>query len=231
MTANDVVISSLTKSYRRGQTTTSIFNNFDLTIGRGEFVAVMGPSGSGKTTLLNMIGGLDRPDTGKVVVAGLDLGSARSKEIARFRSETIGFVFQFYNLLSFLSALDNVALPLQLTRLSGRERAERVRLALSIVGLEDKAGSRPSQLSGGQEQRVAIARAIVSDPQILLCDEPTGDLDQKTADEIMELLSALNKRQSKTIVMVTHDPRCAAYATRSIMLDKAGERARLAALA
>ncbi|AEV37831.1 Lipoprotein-releasing system ATP-binding protein LolD [Pseudovibrio sp. FO-BEG1] len=228
MTKTNIRIQNLSKHFEQGQVETHIFQDLDLSIKEGEFVAVMGPSGSGKTTLLNLIGGIDSPDAGSVVVDGLDLGSASKKELAKFRSQTIGFIFQFYNLLPFLNAEDNVALPLQLTRLSSKEKSERVALALNIVGLSEKAKFKPSQLSGGQEQRVAIARSIVSDPAILLCDEPTGDLDQKTADEIMDLLSALSESHNKTIVMVTHDPRVAQRASRIIHFDKADRFTRIA---
>ncbi|AWA98052.1 TPA: ABC transporter ATP-binding protein [Vibrio parahaemolyticus] len=221
MSSTGIYINNLCKQYKQGQIETSIFKNFDLTIEAGEFLAIMGPSGSGKTTLLNLIGGLDVPDKGVVQVDGVDLAQATKKQLAKLRSQSIGFIFQFYNLLPFLSAQDNIALPLQLTKLSQQEKMKRVALALDIVGLADKAKSRPNQLSGGQEQRVAIARAIVSDPAILLCDEPTGDLDQVSADEVMDLLTALNTEYNKTIIVVTHDPRVAERASRVIHFDKA----------
>jgi putative ABC transport system ATP-binding protein len=180
----------------------------------------MGPSGSGKTTLLNLIGGLDQPSSGEVEVAGRRIDRLAGNALAHWRSENVGFIFQFYNLMPVLSAADNVELPLLLTRLPAAQRRRNVEIVLKIVGLADRARHRPNELSGGQEQRVAIARAIVSDPQILVCDEPTGDLDRATADEILKLLQTLNREHGKTIVMVTHDPKAAEYAGRTIHLDK-----------
>jgi len=192
----------------------------DLDIPRGDFLALMGPSGSGKTTLLNLIGGLDRPTAGSIVVDGQPIEGLSSGALARWRAATVGFVFQFYNLLPVLSAQKNVELPLLLTGLSARERRRHAEIALTLVGLRDRAKHRPRELSGGQEQRVAIARAIVSDPALLVCDEPTGDLDRATGREILELLGMLNRDHGKTIVMVTHDPKAAEYASRRLHLDK-----------
>jgi len=183
-------------------------------------LALMGPSGSGKTTVLNLIGGLDRPDSGDVIVAGEALTPLSGGQLAKWRSRHVGFVFQFYNLMPMLSAERNVGLPLLLAPLSRAEREKHVRLALEIVGLSDRARHKPSELSGGQQQRVAIARAIVADPTIIVCDEPTGDLDRATADDILSLLQELNRSQGKTIVMVTHDQKAAAYASRQLNLDK-----------
>jgi putative ABC transport system ATP-binding protein len=215
-----VEIRGVTKTYRRGGETIEILHGLDLDIPRGDFVALMGPSGSGKTTLLNLIGGLDTPTAGRIVVDGARIDRLSSGELSRWRAAHVGFVFQFYNLLPVLSAERNVELPLLLTSLSAPERRRRARIALTLVGLEDRARHRPRELSGGQEQRVAIARAIVSDPTLLVCDEPTGDLDRKTAHEILSLLQTLNAEHGKTIVMVTHDPKAAEYARRRLHLDK-----------
>jgi putative ABC transport system ATP-binding protein len=215
-----VEIRGVTKVYRRGREPIEALHGIDLDIARGDFVALMGPSGSGKTTLLNLIGGLDTPTSGSIVVAGRRIDRLGSGELAAWRAAHVGFVFQFYNLLPALSAQRNVELPLLLTSFSARERRRRARIALSLVGLEDRARHRPRELSGGQEQRVAIARAIVSDPTLLVCDEPTGDLDRATADEIMRLLGMLNRDHGKTVVMVTHDPRAAEHARRRVHLDK-----------
>ena len=220
MTEPLVQIRSLTKHYTRGKQTVEVLHGIDLDIPRGDFVALMGPSGSGKTTLLNLIGGLDTPTGGSVSVDGKRIDEYRAGDLARWRAEHIGFVFQFYNLLPVLSAQKNVELPLLLTRMGGAERAKRAQLALTLVGLADRGGHKPSELSGGQEQRVAIARALVTDPTLLVCDEPTGDLDRKTADEILTLLQTLNREHGKTIVMVTHDPKAAEYASRTVHLDK-----------
>ena len=220
MTEPLVQIRSLTKHYTRGKQTVEVLHGIDLDIPRGDFVALMGPSGSGKTTLLNLIGGLDTPTGGSVSVDGKRIDEYRAGDLARWRAEHIGFVFQFYNLLPVLSAQKNVELPLLLTRMGGAERAKRAQLALTLVGLADRGGHKPSELSGGQEQRVAIARALVTDPTLLVCDEPTGDLDRKTADEILTLLQRLNREHGKTIVMVTHDPKAAEYASRTVHLDK-----------
>jgi putative ABC transport system ATP-binding protein len=208
------------KRFIKGRETISIFDKLDLAIPRGDFVAVMGPSGSGKTTLLNLLGGIDRADAGEVAVAGKRIDGLSEGELARWRAANIGFVFQFYNLMPMLTAAQNVELPLLLTSLRGKERAARVETALSVVGLADRAKHYPREMSGGQQQRVAIARAIVSDPSLLLCDEPTGDLDRASADEILSILQLLNKELGKAIVMVTHDPAAARYAQRTLQLDK-----------
>jgi putative ABC transport system ATP-binding protein len=216
-----VRVEGVHKVYRRGSAPpVDVLKGLDLTVEAGEFLALMGPSGSGKTTLLNLIGGLDKPTSGRVVVAGEDLGRARGRALARWRARHVGFIFQFYNLLPVLTAARNVELPLLLTRMSRAERRKRVATALELVGLADRAHHVPAQLSGGQEQRVGIARAIINDPTILLCDEPTGDLDRETGDEILDLIAALNRRQGKTVIMVTHDPRAAQWARRVVRLDK-----------
>jgi putative ABC transport system ATP-binding protein len=215
-----VQVRGVTKSYRRGGATIEVLHGVDLDIPRGEFVALMGPSGSGKTTLLNLIGGLDTPTGGSIVVDGHRIDRLSSAELARWRAAHVGFVFQFYNLLPVLTAQRNVELPLLLTTLSAAERKRHAAIALDLVGLADRAAHKPKELSGGQEQRVAIARAIVSDPTLLVCDEPTGDLDRATATEIMALLQTLNREHGKTIVMVTHDPKVAEYASRQLHLDK-----------
>jgi putative ABC transport system ATP-binding protein len=220
MMANLVEVRGVTKSYRRGGETIEVLHGVDLDIPRGDFVALMGPSGSGKTTLLNLMSGLDAPTAGSIVVDGRRIDRLSSGELARWRAANVGFVFQFYNLLPVLSAQRHVELPLLLTTLGAAERRRRALIALTLVGLADRAGHRPRELSGGQEQRVAIARAIVSDPTLLVCDEPTGDLDRGTAGEIMTLLRTLNREHGKTIVMVTHDPRAAEYASRRLHLDK-----------
>ncbi len=208
------------KDYRRGSETVHVLDHLSLEVPAGDFLALMGPSGSGKTTLLNMIGGLDRPSQGSVEVAGQRLEQLSDGKLARWRADNVGFVFQMYNLLPVLSAAGNVELPLLLTRLGSADRAKRTAAALALVGLSDRAKHKPRELSGGQEQRVGIARAIVGDPRILLCDEPTGDLDRKAGDEILDLLTALNQKHGKTIVMVTHDPRAAAHAKHILYLDK-----------
>jgi putative ABC transport system ATP-binding protein len=210
----------VSRVYRKGKEQVEVLQNLDLVIPRGDFLVIMGPSGSGKTTLLNLLGGLDRPTSGTVTVDGAEISSMSNSQLSRWRSTHVGFVFQFYNLLPVLSAQKNVELPLLLTRFGARERAERAALALDIVGLADRARHLPRELSGGQEQRVAIARAIVSDPTLLLCDEPTGDLDRDTADEILKLLQILNREHGKTIVMVTHDARAASFAARILHVDK-----------
>jgi putative ABC transport system ATP-binding protein len=215
-----VQIRRVTKHYRRGGETIEVLHGVDLDIPRGDFVALMGPSGSGKTTLLNLIGGLDSPTAGSIVVDGRRIDRLSSGDLARWRAAHVGFVFQFYNLLPVLSAQKNVELPLLLTSLPARERRRRAMIALALVGLADRARHKPKELSGGQEQRVAIARAIVSDPTLLVCDEPTGDLDRATAAEVLTLLQMLNREHDKTIVMVTHDPKAAEYARRQLHLDK-----------
>ncbi|NGX16313.1 ABC transporter ATP-binding protein [Wenzhouxiangella sp. XN24] len=215
-----IEIRGLTKVYTRGKQKVEALHAVDLDIERGDFVALMGPSGSGKTTLLNLIGGLDSPTSGTINVDGQSLERMSSGALARWRAAHVGFVFQFYNLLPVLSAQRNVELPLLLTRLSAAQRRKNAGVALQLVGLADRAQHKPRELSGGQEQRVAIARAIVSDPSLLVCDEPTGDLDRETADEILELLQMLNREHGKTIVMVTHDPKAAEHARRLVRLDK-----------
>jgi putative ABC transport system ATP-binding protein len=210
----------LCKGYTKGKETITIFDHLDLTIPSGDFIAVMGPSGSGKTTLLNLLGGLDRPDSGEIEVAGARLDRLSESELSRWRASHIGFIFQFYNLMPMLTAAQNVELPLLLTRLGRKERRQRVETALGVVGLADRVKHYPKEMSGGQQQRVAIARAVVSDPALLLCDEPTGDLDRATADEVLSILQVLNRDLGKTIVMVTHDPAAAQYAKRSLHLDK-----------
>jgi putative ABC transport system ATP-binding protein len=208
------------KRYTRGKQLVEVLHGVDLQIEQGDFVALMGPSGSGKTTLLNLIGGLDKPTEGSVTVSGERIDQLSSGRLAQWRAQHIGFVFQFYNLMPMLSAQRNVELPLLLTRLSASQRRKNAEVALSVVGLADRARHKPSELSGGQAQRVAIARALVADPTLLICDEPTGDLDRTTADEILRLLQVLNREHGKTIVMVTHDPKAAEYATHVLHLDK-----------
>jgi len=215
-----VRLEQVMKHYRRGSETVEVLQQLDVEIAAGEFIAIMGPSGSGKTTLLNLIGGLDRPDEGTVTVAGQRVDTMSDRELTRWRSGHVGFVFQLYNLMPKLTAEANVELPLMLTRMSARQRAEHVGTALTVVGLSDRARHRPTELSGGQQQRVAIARAIVADPTLLVCDEPTGDLDRRTAVEILELLRSLNQKMGKTIIMVTHDPLAARFATRQLHVDK-----------
>ena len=220
--SNDVLVhaSGLHKEFRRGSERIDVLQGVDLEIPAGDFLALMGPSGSGKTTLLNLLGGLDSPTSGTITIAGQRIDQMSSGQLARWRASNIGFVFQLYNLLPVLTAERNVELPLLLTKLSRKERRRHVEVALRVVGLADRARHYPRQLSGGQEQRVGIARAIVIDPTLLLCDEPTGDLDRKAGDEILDLLQALNRENGKTIVMVTHDPHAAARAKRVLYLDK-----------
>jgi putative ABC transport system ATP-binding protein len=213
-------LTHVSKRFTKGKETISIFDHLDLTIPRGDFVAMMGPSGSGKTTLLNLLGGIDHVDEGELAIADQRIDGMSEGQLAAWRARNVGFIFQFYNLMPMLTAAQNVELPLLLTKLGGKERAERVNTALSVVNLADRAKHRPREMSGGQQQRVAIARAIVSDPNLLLCDEPTGDLDRTSADEILSILQLLNKELGKTIVMVTHDPAAAEYATRTLHLDK-----------
>ena len=213
-------IDHVEKVYRRDQIEVPVLLGINLDIPESEYVALMGPSGSGKTTLLNLIAGIDSPTRGKIIVGGRDIATMGQTELARWRSSTVGFIFQLYNLLPVLTAFENVELPLLLTRLNKAERKQHVVTALSIVGLADRMDHYPRQLSGGQEQRVAIARAIVSDPKILVADEPTGDLDAKSGEEILELLRRLNEEFGKTIVMVTHDPKAAGRAHRMVHLDK-----------
>ena len=215
-----VSLTHVAKTYKRGKQAVEVLHNLDLEVAAGEFVALMGPSGSGKTTLLNLIGGLDKPTSGEVVVAGERLDKLSSGRLAKWRATHVGFVFQFYNLMPTLSAEKNIELPLLLTHLSGGQRKQHVRAALELVGLADRARHKPNELSGGQQQRVAIARAIVADPTLLVCDEPTGDLDRETAEEILGLLQLLNREHGKTIVMVTHDAKAAEFASRQVHLDK-----------
>jgi putative ABC transport system ATP-binding protein len=215
-----VSVRDVHKHFTRGSERIDVLKGVNLEIPSGDFLALMGPSGSGKTTLLNLIGGLDAPTTGGVDVAGVQISSLHGSQLSKWRSRNIGFVFQLYNLLPVLTAEKNVELPLLLTQLSKVERRQRVAIALKVVGLAERAKHYPRQLSGGQEQRVGIARAIVTDPTLLLCDEPTGDLDRKAGDEILDLLQTLNRDLGKTVVMVTHDPRAAERALRTLHLDK-----------
>ena len=215
-----VRIRDLHKTYRRGPETVDVLRGIDLDIAQGDFVALMGPSGSGKTTLLNLIGGLDTPTSGEIKIAGNRIDRLSSGQLAHWRSQNVGFVFQFYNLMPTLTAQKNVELPLLLTPLSAAQRHRNAEIALQLVGLPDRGRHRSNELSGGQQQRVAIARAIVSDPTLLICDEPTGDLDRASAEEVLGLLQQLNREHGKTIVMVTHDPKAAEYATHTLHLDK-----------
>jgi putative ABC transport system ATP-binding protein len=218
--ATVVSLHNVVKRYTRGKQRVEVLHSLDLTVESGDFLALMGPSGSGKTTLLNLIAGLDRPDEGEVIVAGERIDKLSSGQLAQWRARHIGFVFQFYNLLPVLNAERNVEVPLLLTKLSRAQRKENVRAALDLVGLADRAKHKPAELSGGQQQRVAIARALIADPTLLVCDEPTGDLDRESAEDILNLLQILNRKQGKTIIMVTHDPRAAAYASRRLYVDK-----------
>ena len=215
-----VSVKEVNKTYKRGGETLVVLDNLNLEVPKGDFLALMGPSGSGKTTLLNLIGGLDTPTSGSVEVDGEKLDSLNSRALSKWRASHVGFIFQFYNLLPVLTAFRNVELPLLLTKLSSSQRRAHVETALNIVSLADRASHKPNELSGGQQQRVAIARALVSDPQILVCDEPTGDLDRGTASEILTLLQILNRDHDKTILMVTHDPVAAEFAKRTLHLDK-----------
>lgn len=219
-TSNLVEVRSLSKVYERGKQRVEVLHHVNLDIEEGDFVALMGPSGSGKTTLLNLIGGLDSPTEGVLAVAGKRIERLNEDALARWRAANVGFVFQFYNLMPMLTAQKNVELPLLLTRLSAAQRQRKAGIALQLVGLGERAAHKPSELSGGQQQRVAIARAIVSDPRLLVCDEPTGDLDRQSATDIMGLLQQLNRHYGKTIIMVTHDPKAAEYARRTLHLDK-----------
>ncbi len=215
-----VTIRDVDKGYVRGKQRVEVLTGINLEVEAGEFLAIMGPSGSGKTTLLNLIGGLDKCDRGAVVVAGERLDKLSSGKLAKWRARHVGFVFQFYNLLPVLSAERNVEVPLLLTKLSGRQRKRNVRAALELVGLGERAKHKPGELSGGQQQRVGIARALVSDPTLLICDEPTGDLDRESSESVLELLELLNRDHGKTIIMVTHDPRAAEHASRLLYVDK-----------
>jgi len=219
-TAPLVRLRGVSKTFKRGSQRVEVLKHLDLDVPRGDFLALMGPSGSGKTTLLNILGGIDTPTSGEVLVDGKQLQRMREGALTRWRARHVGFVFQLYHLLPVLTAEENVALPLLLTDLSAGERRSRARAALALVGLADRAAHKPGELSGGQEQRVGIARAIVTDPTILLCDEPTGDLDRKAGDEVLHLLHLLNTEHGKTIVMVTHDPRAAARAQHTLFMDK-----------
>ena len=218
--ASIVSFKNVVKRYIRGKQKVEVLHGIDLECEEGEFLALMGPSGSGKTTLLNLIGGLDKPDQGEVNVSGQRLDRLSGGQLAKWRARHVGFIFQFYNLLPVLSAERNVEVPLLLTNLSRAQRKKNVAAALEVVGLSDRAKHKPAELSGGQQQRVAIARAIVADPTLLVCDEPTGDLDRETAEEILELLQILNKQHNKTIIMVTHDSRAADHASRRLYVDK-----------
>jgi putative ABC transport system ATP-binding protein len=215
-----VSIRNLRKTYQRGPEKVEVLHSIDLDIPKGDFVALMGPSGSGKTTLLNLIGGLDSPTGGEITVDGQRIDSMTAGQLSHWRSQNVGFVFQFYNLMPTLNAQKNVELPLLLTKLSAAQRKRNAEIALQLVGLAERGKHRPNELSGGQQQRVAIARAIVSDPTLLICDEPTGDLDRQSAEEILALLQSLNRDHGKTIIMVTHDPKAADHARRTIHLDK-----------
>lgn len=215
-----IQVESVSKSFTRGESHIYVLDNLSFSMDSGDFVSLMGPSGSGKTTLLNLIAGLDLPDSGRIFVADAEVSAMKESELATWRSAHIGFVFQFYNLLPVLSALENVTLPLSLFKMSKSERIERAKFALDLVGLSDRIEHYPAQLSGGQEQRVAIARAIVTDPTLIVADEPTGDLDRKSATEVMELLTRLNREFHKNILMVTHDHITAEFASRIVQLDK-----------
>jgi putative ABC transport system ATP-binding protein len=215
-----IEIRDVSKLYLRGKQKVEVLHHINLDIAEGDFLALMGPSGSGKTTLLNLIGGLDLPSGGSITVGGQRIDQLGATALARWRASQVGFVFQFYNLMPTLSAQRNVELPLLLTKLSGTERRKRAAIALQLVGLADRATHKPTELSGGQQQRVSIARAIVSDPKLLVCDEPTGDLDRQSAEEVLTLLRALNRDHGKTILMVTHDPKAAEYANSKLELDK-----------
>jgi putative ABC transport system ATP-binding protein len=215
-----VEISNVSKIYERGKQKVEVLHHVNLDIAQGDFLALMGPSGSGKTTLLNLIGGLDSPSDGSIAVGGERIDQLGEGALAKWRSTHVGFIFQFYNLLPMLSAQKNVELPLLLTRLSAAQRRKNAGIALQLVGLADRATHKPTELSGGQQQRVAIARAIVSDPALLVCDEPTGDLDRQSAEDVLGLLQTLNREHGKTIIMVTHDPKAAEYAQHTLHLDK-----------
>jgi putative ABC transport system ATP-binding protein len=215
-----IEVRDLSKVYTRGKQKVEVLHSINLDVQQGDFLALMGPSGSGKTTLLNLMGGLDAPTGGAITVGGERIDQLSGAKLAKWRASKVGFVFQFYNLMPTLSAQKNVELPLLLTKLSAAERRKRAAIALQLVGLADRASHKPTELSGGQQQRVSIARAIVSDPTLLVCDEPTGDLDRQSAEDVLTLLQALNREHGKTIVMVTHDPRAAARASHTLHLDK-----------
>ena len=218
--SNLIEVQSVNKTYKRGEETLVVLDDLSLEVQKGDFLALMGPSGSGKSTLLNLIGGLDTPTSGQIVVNEQHLETMNASALSTWRANNVGFIFQFYNLLPVLTAHKNVEIPLLLTGLSGSQRRDHVSTALNVVGLSDRGGHKPNELSGGQQQRVAIARALVSDPDILVCDEPTGDLDRNTATEILDLLQILNRDHGKTILMVTHDPVAADSAKRTLHLDK-----------
>ncbi|HET7299489.1 MAG TPA: ABC transporter ATP-binding protein [Oleiagrimonas sp.] len=213
-------INNLSKTYTRGKQKVEVLHHVDLTVNEGDFLALMGPSGSGKTTLLNLMGGLDTPTGGSIEVGGKRIDKLGAGALAKWRASHVGFIFQFYNLMPMLSAQKNVELPLLLTKLSSKQRKRNAAIALQLVGLADRATHKPGELSGGQQQRVAIARAIVSDPTLLVCDEPTGDLDRQSAEDVLGLLQTLNREHGKTIVMVTHDPKAAERANHTLHLDK-----------
>lgn len=215
-----VSLTDVVKSYQRGSQSVEVLHGINLAVGQGEFVALMGPSGSGKTTLLNLIAGLDRPSRGEITVAGQQIGTLGTSQLAKWRARHIGFVFQFYNLLPALSAASNVEVPLLLTTLPSARRKTNVQAALQLVGLGNRMSHKPNELSGGQQQRVSIARALVADPTMLVCDEPTGDLDRDSAEEILQLLRACCREHGKTIIMVTHDPLAAEHASRKLHVDK-----------
>ena len=215
-----IKIRDLSKVYERGRQKVEVLHHVNLDVAEGDFLALMGPSGSGKTTLLNLIGGLDSPSAGSISVGGQRIDQMGGGALAKWRASNVGFIFQFYNLMPMLSAQRNVELPLLLTKLSAAQRRKNAAIALQLVGLADRTGHKPGELSGGQQQRVAIARAIVSDPTLLVCDEPTGDLDRQSAEDVLGLLRTLNREHGKTIVMVTHDPKAAEYANHTLHLDK-----------
>lgn len=213
-------LNNVAKRFVKGKETISVFDGLDMAIEAGDFLAIMGPSGSGKTTLLNLLGGVDQPTEGEINFEGKRIDKLSEGQLAAWRASNVGFIFQFYNLMPMLNAAQNVGLPLLLTKLKAKDRKNSVAAALELVGLSDRAKHMPNEMSGGQQQRVAIARALVSDPKLLLCDEPTGDLDRSTADEILGVLQLLNNKYDKTVVMVTHDPQAAKYARRILHLDK-----------
>lgn len=221
MSAEDLFrLTNVSKSFLKGKESITIFDSLNMEVGKKDFLAIMGPSGSGKTTLLNMLGGVDRPSSGEILFNDKNIAQYSESRLSAWRAEHVGFIFQFYNLMPMLNAARNVELPLLLKSMSKAERRKSVAVALELVGLSERAKHRPNELSGGQQQRVAIARALVSDPDFLLCDEPTGDLDRATATEVLEILQLLNKEFNKSIIMVTHDPAAAKYANRTIHLDK-----------
>lgn len=220
MSASLISLRNIVKSYRRGQQAVPVLSGITFDIAAGEFLALMGPSGSGKSTLLNLIAGIDRPDSGQLIVAGEDIGRLQEAELADWRARHVGFIFQFYNLMPVLSALENVELPLLLKAMSRHERRERAELALAMVGLSDRMDHAPSELSGGQQQRVAIARALITDPTLIVADEPTGDLDRESANDVLRLMQRLNEEIGKTIIMVTHDSRAAEHAHAIMHLEK-----------